>query len=555
MADSNHVADLIHDSGVVLHVTQKLVEYEALSYCWGESEYIRLVTINEVPYPITLNLYQALQHLRHETKAQSLWVDAMCINQHETGERSLQVSNMVRIYSKAARVVVWLGDAGPAADLAIPLLLRRCPPDDIIDVLSRLEDDGHRLAKADFLASYLRALQHLCMPHLHDFSRGLQDLLERPWYRRAWILQEIWAAQDVLVRCGPHALRFCHLLEAGILLHQARAGAIGRRIMVTSSQHLLLAVPTDLATLDGSEPRSQSDPHGSSDLSWLMGLLGQARAFIDMQRDIRELSRQSRPLLFRENRSRLSEEVRLEQHDLKAGKGWAKTGLISELLRRSSACNCTDPRDHIYAVLAMADPPVLRTDRTPTSFMCMTVDYSKSVAEVFMETTRYLMWLYGVGNILSGRGTVYGGSCDGDSLPSWCVDWSRSVGELFIDSWEPEQSTQDHNRHTFATGSRTLRLKGVRVGNVKLGSAHLVDHTGEVEEGDLLVLSQGLSWFNVPNNPARERTLILRRIRLGAAFAFVGMSPVDHLESSAAGWLRARGAPHLFQPWEVFDIV
>ncbi|KAK3072331.1 hypothetical protein LTR53_007024 [Teratosphaeriaceae sp. CCFEE 6253] len=517
------LADLIHDSGVVLHVRQELGAYEALSYCWGESAYIRLVTINGVPYPITLNLYQALQHLRHETEAQYLWVDAMCINQHDTKERSLQVGNMVRIYSKAARVVVWLGDTGPAADLAIPLLIRRSPPDDTIDVLFRLEDDGHRLAKADFLASYVRALQQACTPHLHAFSRGLQDLLERPWYRRAWILQEIWAAQDVLVRCGPHALQFCLLLEAGILLHQARAGDTGRRAMGTSSHHLLLAVPTDLATLDGSEPRSQSDPHGSSDLSWLMGLLGQARAFIDMQRDIRELSRQSRPLLFRENRSRLSEEVRLEQHDLKAGKGWAKTGLISELLRRSSECNCTDPRDHIYAVLAMADPPVLRTDRTPTSFMCMTVDYDKSVAEVIMETTRYLMWLYGVGNILSGRGYI--------------------------------QSAQDHNRHTFATGSRTLRLKGVRVGTVKLGSAHLADHIGEVEEGDLLVLSQGLSWFNVPNNPAQERTLILRRIRPGAAFAFVGMSPVDLLESSAAGWLRARGAPHLFQPWEVFDIV
>ncbi len=58
---------------------------------------------------ITRNLAEALPYLRYKGKPRVLWIDAICVNQTNLEERSRQVTRMVNIYSKAARVIVWLG--------------------------------------------------------------------------------------------------------------------------------------------------------------------------------------------------------------------------------------------------------------------------------------------------------------------------------------------------------------------------------------------------------------------------------------------------------------
>jgi len=55
------------------------------------------------------NLYDALQHLRDETKCLSLWIDSIAINQQDLKERGSQVKLMAQIYGSAATVLVWLG--------------------------------------------------------------------------------------------------------------------------------------------------------------------------------------------------------------------------------------------------------------------------------------------------------------------------------------------------------------------------------------------------------------------------------------------------------------
>jgi len=58
---------------------------------------------------VTVNLEAALRQLKdkHITR---IWVDAVCINQDDRQERSIQVRNMKQIYSKAERVIAWLGE-------------------------------------------------------------------------------------------------------------------------------------------------------------------------------------------------------------------------------------------------------------------------------------------------------------------------------------------------------------------------------------------------------------------------------------------------------------
>ncbi|KAF2106705.1 heterokaryon incompatibility, partial [Lophiotrema nucula] len=49
--------------------------------------------------------------MRYSDRDQLLWIDAMCINQHDNTEKGTQVQMMRDIYMKASRVVVWLGKA------------------------------------------------------------------------------------------------------------------------------------------------------------------------------------------------------------------------------------------------------------------------------------------------------------------------------------------------------------------------------------------------------------------------------------------------------------
>lgn len=63
--------------------------------------------------PITDNLAFALRYLRRLRRVRTLWIDALCIYQRNLIERAQQVLIKGEIYSRAHRVLVWLG-RGPS---------------------------------------------------------------------------------------------------------------------------------------------------------------------------------------------------------------------------------------------------------------------------------------------------------------------------------------------------------------------------------------------------------------------------------------------------------
>jgi hypothetical protein len=92
--------------------------YIALSYRWGDRNNSHLLEISPGPgtprlaVNITDNLDSALRVLwkrkKNDEKYLRIWVDAICINQSDTFERSQQVQVMRQIYSKATSVVAWV---------------------------------------------------------------------------------------------------------------------------------------------------------------------------------------------------------------------------------------------------------------------------------------------------------------------------------------------------------------------------------------------------------------------------------------------------------------
>ncbi|KAE8337517.1 heterokaryon incompatibility protein-domain-containing protein [Aspergillus arachidicola] len=149
--------------------------YEALSYVWGSESTPRCIFLDGTTLSITDNLYAALLHLRDHQLPRMLWVDAVCINQQDEQEKGYQIQLMPTIYGRASHVIVWLGEAADHSDRA-------------------LEDI--RLAADDEPFKYEPA-----RPREKDYT-AILTLLQRPWFRRIWVLQEISAARSILVMCG-----------------------------------------------------------------------------------------------------------------------------------------------------------------------------------------------------------------------------------------------------------------------------------------------------------------------------------------------------------------
>jgi hypothetical protein len=59
---------------------------------------------------VTTNLYAALLHLRDRSLERIIWIDAICINPKNPEEQGQQAQLMAMIYSKANRILVWLGE-------------------------------------------------------------------------------------------------------------------------------------------------------------------------------------------------------------------------------------------------------------------------------------------------------------------------------------------------------------------------------------------------------------------------------------------------------------
>ncbi|OCL15030.1 HET-domain-containing protein, partial [Glonium stellatum] len=86
-------------------------EYYALSYTWGDPTITRPIIINGVRKQATVSLESALRRLR-ETAEPSImiWIDALCINQEDSVERSHQVGMMGDIYRFTREALIWIGE-------------------------------------------------------------------------------------------------------------------------------------------------------------------------------------------------------------------------------------------------------------------------------------------------------------------------------------------------------------------------------------------------------------------------------------------------------------
>lgn len=188
------------------HFEQK---YEAVSYVWGDPLPDCEIKISRHKawtggrgakslsdsFYITLHLYEALRCLRYPAEPRYLWIDAICIDQENTKEKSQQVRIMAEIYKRANEVLVWLGAPDSTFDTAV---------------------------------KFLKILSHMNLVHLdriiHDEQYlekwgALAKVIENQYFRRRWVIQELGFARSAILLSGETEVEWSIFAE-GVVFYE-----------------------------------------------------------------------------------------------------------------------------------------------------------------------------------------------------------------------------------------------------------------------------------------------------------------------------------------------
>lgn len=204
-------------------------QYEALSYVWGSEETPETAQVQDLQsistvsvtfnvwksLPIGANLAEALRHLRCVDRSRRLWIDAISINQKDDQERSSQVQRMGSIYSMASSVLVWLGPEKDDSKLALKSLHDLGAEVEITTSRKRYRSPGTREPLYFWSSSEL--------PYSDRTWKAVYDIINRPWFSRLWIVQEIQLANShAVVHCGHDTIPWLLFRRAAIVLRNKR---------------------------------------------------------------------------------------------------------------------------------------------------------------------------------------------------------------------------------------------------------------------------------------------------------------------------------------------
>jgi hypothetical protein len=205
----------------LLHAELGKLEYEALSYEWGDaSNEDPDILINGKDVQIRQNLRIALWHLRPKDDERYLWIDAMCIDQWNVLERNHQVELMGKIYSKSKSTIAWLGLPMADSDLAMDrmmefeALVEREGRDRIVMCVDRPNSQpglhaldhqdvvGHPGSRSDVSIKS----RQIDFPVTTAELDALISIAIRSYWSRMWIIQEIQLPSHLRLHCGRKSI-------------------------------------------------------------------------------------------------------------------------------------------------------------------------------------------------------------------------------------------------------------------------------------------------------------------------------------------------------------
>jgi Heterokaryon incompatibility protein (HET) len=323
--------------------------YAALSYTWGEAHFPHRLHIGNSFLPITENLRDALVHIRRRLATKSkllteidlIWVDAICIDQSNDDEKGNQIGLMASLYSQASQIYVWLGL--PENDTNVHLAMEKMNyffsryisaiknvlpyrpwwwpskivrmDENVFNILSRFSGNDTKVFDVEGSKTHAAWL-------------GIVEIWQKPWWNRAWILQESTIVEDTITKVvlGLWAINPKHKVHFFCGRYSTHWAPIQLSILVADHLHSMPLLKT----------------------SFLKGQSGLARKVL------------------------LVKVYRLANNEL---------GFL-ELLQLFRHSECSNPRDKVYSLLGLA-PDSVRHQLIP--------NYKKSPIEVYLDVARHAL--------------------------------------------------------------------------------------------------------------------------------------------------------------------
>lgn len=193
--------------------------YQAVSYTWGVATGIRDLLIHdgvdEKRLVVGTNCADVLQQLAHFKITKYYWVDAICINQTDAKEKGYQVGMMGEIFSRAECVLACLG-------------VQQNDDEFLVDMLNDFDRylDAQKTSTIIFMArgSLWGAEESGCLETCEEWlealsdentlrlCKALDDLAQHPYFKRVWVLQEMFLARRLRIFLGLDEVKLTTLL-------------------------------------------------------------------------------------------------------------------------------------------------------------------------------------------------------------------------------------------------------------------------------------------------------------------------------------------------------
>ncbi|EPE24876.1 hypothetical protein GLAREA_11457 [Glarea lozoyensis ATCC 20868] len=161
--------------------------YITLSYCWEGQKPSKTIIVNESRLLVTKNVHEILHTMYTLNHGDYFWIDAVCIDQENVLEKTVQIPMMTEIYSRCMKGVAWVGPQDPSITKAVVYMP---------ELVSKMR--GYPTTPALSIISELFVSEFEVNP---DFL-GFGNLLKRPWFRRIWVVQEFVLPCKVELLCG-----------------------------------------------------------------------------------------------------------------------------------------------------------------------------------------------------------------------------------------------------------------------------------------------------------------------------------------------------------------
>ncbi|KAF2240006.1 HET-domain-containing protein, partial [Viridothelium virens] len=345
----------------------KFVPYDALSWCWGIQNEESWINIRKggtrYAKAVRSDLVAALRALRHHEHDRRLWIDAVCIDEDNVTERNRQVEMMADIYGNADCVRIWLGNPSESSRIAI------------------------RFIKKEVLQ--LQHFDELCESEkATEKWKSLLELMQRPWFSRRWVVQEVALARKAIIHCGSAKIAWNKF-----------AVAVELFVEVETATHRLSEVMKK-------DPKYYHVPMWFEYVSALGASL-LVRATSELFRDYQHSSKASegkkKPAVKKKS-SPEPDEVDIESEDdevvspreraLQYERDSLENGVVPKaqplldleyLVCSLSIFNVLKPHDTIYALLGIAKD----TSPTAANQEFRVSDHTERALEMFMEKKRY----------------------------------------------------------------------------------------------------------------------------------------------------------------------